>query len=561
MAGCLLPVSVATQAQAQTVAPSQILPRLPQGDGSETKLRQSSPLASPDRTSAPEGAEALEVQPGSVTIEGGFPEMETANKALIAALSGRKSTLAAVYGAIGELEAEYARAGYVLARATLPPQRIEDGGVLRILVIDGFIEAIDDVHVPTRIRHRVERTLAPLVGKRHLRLADIERRLQLADDIPGADLRSALVRGTSAGGTRLAIEGTFASVSASLALDNSLPESLDRWLVSGNVTLNDPLGLGEQFYVMAAQQADLSRFGFGQSPFAMLGTGLRLPLGYDGLTVSADYVRARSRLRVEGLPLTIGKFERGGARLDYDALLGHGRRLRLSAGIESVSQLLSVPAFGIDLSRDRYAALGLGAQWQERLGGGALSGQVRFSQGLGGRGVPEPGDTPFSRVHARPDFSKIEGRIAWSAPLDAATSVAFVGRAQGAFGQPLFLSEQFALGGPEALSAAAPGSLNFDSGASLRGELSHRLRPFGFGRGLALAPYLFSAIGWGWLSDATAVEQSALSTQAIGGGLRVWPLGSGSRFGLSLEYGHCFCGSSPSGSTGDRLSLSAHIGI
>lgn len=542
------------------MVPSQILPRLPQGDGSETKLREPLPLASPDRISAPEGAETLEVQPGSVTIEGGFPEMETANKALIAALSGRTSTLAAVYGAISELEAAYARAGYVLARVTLPPQRIENGGALRILVIDGFIEAIDDTHVPARIRHRVGRTLAPLVGKRHLRLADIERRLQLADDIPGADLRSALVRGTSAGGTRLAIEGKFDSVSASLVLDNSLPESLDRWLVSGNVTLNDPLGLGEQFYVMAAQQADLSRFGFGESPFAMLGTGLRLPLGHDGLTVSADYVRARSQLRVTGLPLTIGKFERGGARLDYDALLDHGRRLRLSAGVESIRQLLSVPAFGVDLSRDRYTTLGLGAQWQERLGGGSLSGQVRFSQGLGGRDVPGPGDTPFSREHARADFSKIEGRLAWSAPLDAAT-VTFVARAQGAFGQPLFLSEQFALGGPESLSAAAPGSLNFDSGASLRGEVSHRLKPFGLERDLALVPYLYSAIGWGRLNGATAVERNALSAQAIGGGLRVWPLGPGSRFGFSLEYGHCFCGASPSGSTGDRLSLSAHIGI
>ena len=61
---------------------------------------------------------------------------------------GQRVSGAAIFAAARELEAAYAKAGYVLVRVTLPPQKLVSGAVLRLVVIDGMIERIETKRVP-----------------------------------------------------------------------------------------------------------------------------------------------------------------------------------------------------------------------------------------------------------------------------------------------------------------------------------------------------------------------------------------------------------------------------
>jgi POTRA domain, ShlB-type len=48
----------------------------------------------------------------------------------------------------GQARGAYARAGYVLARVSVPDQKLNDHGVLRIVVVDGFVEKVEVDNAP-----------------------------------------------------------------------------------------------------------------------------------------------------------------------------------------------------------------------------------------------------------------------------------------------------------------------------------------------------------------------------------------------------------------------------
>jgi len=126
----------AQQAAPVTVTPPSLRPQ-PTDNGFRIDIPNAGAL------SAPAGAESLSVTLASVSVEGGFAEVAGQTDPILAQLRGQRVTLAQVYAAASEIEAIHARAGYILARVSVPPQDLHDGGTLRIVVTDGFVEAVD----------------------------------------------------------------------------------------------------------------------------------------------------------------------------------------------------------------------------------------------------------------------------------------------------------------------------------------------------------------------------------------------------------------------------------
>jgi len=153
-----------------------------------------------------------------------------------------------MFAAANAIERAYAARGYVLVRVAAPPQKLQNGGTLRLVVIDGFVESVDVNGVPEKQRALVTARMASLIGKRHVTLSEIERRLILASDVPGMTLSSTIARGATPGGTRLVLEATESGVIGSLGIDNRLPRSLGNFALNASLALNDPLGWGEQIY-------------------------------------------------------------------------------------------------------------------------------------------------------------------------------------------------------------------------------------------------------------------------------------------------------------------------
>jgi hemolysin activation/secretion protein len=510
-------------ALSQTVTPSQVTPQTLrpaiQDAPGGLQLSGSPPLQ------PPAGTPGLSFIVGRVVVEGGFPEIESEAISLSHAVEGRRVTVAKIYEFANALEQAYARAGYVLVRVTVPPQKLNDRGLLRIVVVDGFIEKVEVDNVPDHLRALVAGRMAPLVSRRHIKLDEIERRLLTAGDVPGLRLKSTLARGTTPGGALLLLEGTHRLVSATANVDNHLPASLGTWSYGGNVSLNSPFSLGEQFYVSAQAGGDPKRIFDATSPLQVLGAGAVLPLGLDGWILNPEYTNSRSQpiATARGLA-NIGQFERFALRTAYPVIRTRSQTLSLNGAFEYISQSVALPLFATDLNRDRYGVLRAGASFETGLPwwGEVLQTAVTFSHGTGGRSVADAitSGIPLSRQGAGPDFAKAIFDARLIQPLPDAFRVDLIGHAQTSFGKPLLVPELFSLDGPQAVSAYPNGTLNVDEGGTVRGELSRAFVLSGIDAPLILSPYGFGAFGVGRLNDPTIVELAMIRAAAVGAGLR-----------------------------------------
>jgi hemolysin activation/secretion protein len=474
---------------------------------------------------APAGAERLSFIVGRVAIKGTFPELENETRALVRTVEGHRVTVVQVYEFANALEQAYARAGYILVRVTVPPQKLNDSGALRIVIVDGFVEKVEVDNVPDRVRALVSARMASLIGRRHIKLDEIERRLLTAGDVPGLRLKSTLARGKAIGGALLVLEGTHRLVTATATIDNRLPSSLGTWSYGTSVALNSAFGFGEQFYASAQSSGDPALILDSTSPLRVLGAGAVLPLGTDGWILNPEYTNSHSQtLPVSGGLVSIGQFERFALRTSYPLIRTRTNVLSLSAAFEFIQQTVVLPLFSTDLNKDLYGVLRIGAAYETGLPwwSAALQASATFSQGTGGRDSVDAlaSGVPLSRLGAGPLFSKATFDAHVTQPLPDEFRMDFIGRAQTSFGNPLLVSEQFSLDGPQAVSAYPSGTLNVDEGGTLRVELSRSFVPIGTAVPVILSPYSFGSFGVGRLVEPTILELAVVRGGAVGAGVR-----------------------------------------
>lgn len=497
---------------------------------------------------APPGADRLRLRLGQLQVEGTLPGMEAATTAITAPLAGQTVPVSALFEAAQALEAAYARAGFVLARIVLPAQTLTDGGPVRLVVVNGRIERLDTEALPPAIRRRAEAMLAPLLDRPGITLPEIERRLLLVGDLPGTTLRSALAPGATPGGSVLIVEARHQLVTGSLGIDNTLSEALGRTSFQLGFEMNSPTGHGEQAYVRLGGWPSLGDQGFFDEPQRnrLIGAGVVLPIGNDGLTLNLEAIQSRTTpRRVPGFVETASEFTRLSTRLRYPVIRGRAATLNAEAAFDLQQDTLeAIAPAATTLSEDDLRILRLGSDGFLVLPAGVLSGRLVGSFGLdalGARDARADAAVPLSRQGVSPDFQKLELALRYNLPLTAPLGLQLDGRAQTAFGQALPRSEQVGLSSPTGLSTFDTGLFQGDGGYVLRAELQ-ALVPVeepGLGLSAGLGPYLFAAIGEVTQNEPTAVERGTVRGSSYGAGVRLSlaPPASQTNLGLALEWG------------------------
>ncbi len=411
-------------ASGQAVAPSRVTPSTlapPAGPSGAITL------SSPAGLAAPPNAAKLSVSISNVTVEGGFPELAADTAAITAKLRGGRTSVAQIFAAANAIEQAYAARGYVLVRVAVPPQQLKNGGTLRLVVIDGFVEGVDVKGVPERQRALVQARLASLIGKRHVTLGEIERRLILASDVPGLVLSSTIARGAEAGGTLLVLEATHNIVAGTVGVDNRLPASLGNWELNGALAINSPFGYGEQLYGAASTGYNLGKVFDATTPMQLLGVGAVLPIGVDGFKINPEYTNSVTRpAPFPGAPPDVGYYQRFDLRASYPLILTRAQALTFQATYEWAQEHLSPIGFDTDIYDDQYNVARLQLEDHLRLPAGLLAGTFVFSQGLGGRGETQAVLTgvPLSQQGVVPDLQQARSRR----DLDAAPALRFARR-------------------------------------------------------------------------------------------------------------------------------------
>lgn len=477
---------------------------------------------------APEGAEKLSILIKHVTVEDGLPEMAPAQALLETRLTRGRISVAEIFSAAADLEAAYAKAGYVLARVVLPAQTLRDGGNLKLVVVDGYVEAIDTSNVPAKLRPRLEALTKPLVGRRGIKLRELERQVLLAGDTYGIALGSALAAGAQPGGTVIVLQPAFRSVTGFVGTDNSFSEALGTWSLQGGLEFNNYLGFGESMYLRGSgspKGGDNNLFS--EHPrLRTLAAGGVVPIGTRGLTFNVEGTVSEATPDSDGARAA-STYKRLSFRIYYP--WQRSRTLNVSsqwsldivrdkedfltADAAIYEDRLTILRGSADLSWLPNEKTVIEAGWEIASGLDAFD--ARTEKDADGSLVPVSGD---------PEFKKLEVSARWRRQLSEQITFALQGSAQTAFGHQLPSSEQFGIATLQDLSAFDTGALAGDSGWVVRAEVSspsqHKTE---FGP-LIARPYAFAATGAVILSKPID-QPKRIDASAYGIGLELTRIG------------------------------------
>ncbi|MBN3787654.1 ShlB/FhaC/HecB family hemolysin secretion/activation protein [Burkholderia sp. Ac-20353] len=217
-----------------------IRPALPAATQPEIELPKQDAAAAPADDAGPR------VAVHAFDLEGNQVFDTTQLQALLADLVGRDLSFGDLQQAAGRITAYYRERGYVLARAYLPKQDIENG-VVRIAVVEGRYGQIE-LHNRSRVIDGVLRQpLGALRAGDVVRGADLERSLTLLDELPGVAAKGTLRAGAEPGTTDLLIDAERGPLATgSVELDNYGDPLTGRYRATGSINVNSPLRLGDQ---------------------------------------------------------------------------------------------------------------------------------------------------------------------------------------------------------------------------------------------------------------------------------------------------------------------------
>jgi hemolysin activation/secretion protein len=461
---------------------------------------------------------------GAILVEGAEALPQAAFAPVVERYVGRTLSPEELRALASDIAAVARDAGYGLATAWIPGQRLESG-VLRIRLDEGRIDAVE---VTGSGRAAAEPRLRALAGGKPVRTAELERRLLLAGDVPGLRLGKARLQ-RRGGRNILAVtavrdkvegrasldnwgSGTAGPVRARLSMDvNGVAGDDDRLSVDGVVTPFDP---GE---------------------FALVRLGYASALGADGteLSVGGYYARSHaggvlSALDIEGRSAEIG-FE-----LRHPLL--RSRRSSLWASFAANLRTSSQDRQGATVRDDSLTTLAASLYAYQQLPSGRLRGRFTVTRGLALFGATEAGDPRASRFDGDGVFTKVELWGDYEQRLGRGLSVLLAAQAQLSEG-PLLSSEEMGLGGRTFGRAWDYREFAGDRGVAGSAEVRYDLRrPDGD---------KLNAVQFYGYADAGTVSNEGTGTgggslASSGGGIRMWldgRLQAGVEVGVPLTDG------------------------
>ena len=284
-------------------------------------------------------------------------------KAVVADVTTGNHTLGELQEAASRITAHYRRAGYFLARAYLPAQKMEDGQVT-IAVLEGKLAEVQ-VQNTSRISDAAATArLAGLAPGTVMQRAAVDRALLLLGDVPGVGgVDSRLTPGANTGETVLvAVVRPAPAWAGKVEADNYGSLYSGRYRLGGSIDGNSPLGFGER--VSATLLVSNEKLVYGRA-------GVQAPIGASGLTVGAGFNHSQYLLADVFKSLdAVGYSDTFEVNARYPLVRSVPFNLYGQAGAEHRKLHDDVRSTNTQTDkRANVATLGLQADWHDSLGG------------------------------------------------------------------------------------------------------------------------------------------------------------------------------------------------
>jgi hemolysin activation/secretion protein len=490
-------------------------------------------IQAPRRSPVPRAVEELTFDVKDVHVVGATRYSQEALRPLIQPVIGQTVHLADLIAIAEAIEARYHQDGYVLTRAFVPTQSVNDG-VFQITVVEGYVAAVAVQGGDEEARARVEKVLAPVTAERPLKIGTLETALLTINKLPGINA-SGLLRpsATEAGASELVVTVKELPTTGGLAADNMGAANTGRWTIAADATTASPLGDGGQISLNASTDPTnphtrYSAGGIYTAPLPLL-DGMTYTLS--GLGSHGEPGGTVSNL---GLVTNSSVF---GARVALPLIESRAEELSVNAGLTVQSS--DVQAQGIRTNHDEWRVFDVALTYQNNVWeDGATNATLDVAQGIPSLGASQPpdGGNALGQATGSTDFTKLVAQIRRLQPVAGPLSVSLLVSGQYVNVRPV-LGEEVSYGGQLIGRGYDPGSITADSGIGGAFEARYDLNPSWFYAD-AVQAFLFA--------DGAKVHnhdsQRALSDDtlaSVGGGLRVTIPGN---VVLGLMYGKALIG-------------------
>ncbi|WP_066093865.1 ShlB/FhaC/HecB family hemolysin secretion/activation protein [Xanthomonas massiliensis] len=319
------------------------------------------PVAHAQQAPAPESAAHAPLQISAIHIQGASAHpaqgLDTAslqaraNQALSQLSGGHlpaQVTLAQLKGIADELTRMYQQAGFLVARAYVPAQKIGADGSVRIDIVEG---TVGKVTLEGNTRYADDLLLAPALGLQGavLRQQDLQSALLRLDDLPGVTVTSLLKPGALPGQTDVVLQAHQSNpVQYSIGANNYGTDSTGRYRAQVGLDWNSPLGLGDHLGAAAAYAIDPSSSWLGNLNYS-------IPIQMvDGLSASASYTRSRISLDTGAFAALGLQGPTSQTSLGLDWTFLYIPQWRGQSWLHLVHETSSLEALGITLSKQDF---------------------------------------------------------------------------------------------------------------------------------------------------------------------------------------------------------------
>lgn len=414
------------------------------------------------------------------------------------------------------LTAAYRKAGFLVARAYIPQQKIGPDKTVEIRVAEGRIGKIT-VEGNHRYNRRLLSGAATALQGQVLRQQDLQSALLRIDDLPGVTATTVLKPGTTEGETDIVLQAhEDKPLQFSLGASNYGNETIGRYTGQLGIDWNNPLGLGDHLGVNAAYALDPTSSWQGAIDYA-------IPIiAVDGLSVSAGYTRSRISLDSGVFAALHLQGPSQQAELGLDWVFADTPSWRAQGWLHFVHESSRIEGLDTLLSKQEFdvAEAGLNVR-QVSMAQHAIDAlQLSVRQSLQDNSSPADYLYPehsrkftierlgFSRLQGLTDTQRLQLRLDGQYTNDALT--------------PL---EQFSLGGPANVRAAglnqALGDRGFDGGVEYQVDAPRAPAPLGGGSWSDLLTFkVFYDYGRTYANGANRAVYTGITTlQGPGAGL------------------------------------------
>ncbi|MBF0447799.1 MAG: ShlB/FhaC/HecB family hemolysin secretion/activation protein [Magnetococcales bacterium] len=426
---------------------------------------------------------------------------------------GQEISLADVYRFAEKISLHYKNAGYMLSRALIPAQTIEQGKIT-LRVVEGFIdkisiEGLEGESNADQQSELIHRYLDPLLKANPLKVEELERALLLLNDLAGLQAKSIIRPSkTTPEASELVINASFDYLDGKVKLNNFSSKFQGPYQGIAIVNANSIFGLGEQYQFLYTK-GEQSEMHFRQ-------LSAKFPIGTDGLMLELKGNSTNSTAGDFLQPTDITTDSKSlKLNASYSIIRSRKHNLLVEAGLEMQKSTTRVLGIQVINDKTRQAYFGLNYDFSDQWAGINLI-SAKIHQGLNWGGVTEKADLYTSRAEAEPGFTKFTGNFSRYQGLPWGFSLLLKSKWQYT-DEALYSGEEIIVGGRQFGRGYDQGSISGDRGVAGSFELQYNDRWLDDNR---YQLYSFYESGHVWnldlIDDGTVRESQGLDSTGLG---------------------------------------------